>query len=97
MHATIAGLSSGVATAAIAYSVKTAGVLETCSVGDAVVDPRELGTAEVVERLWAVWEARVRHREVLARERSGMERRTAEQMTRIVAACGLGAPDPAMR
>lgn len=94
MHATIAGLSSGVPTAAVAYSVKTAGVFETCSVGDAVVDPRELDTAGVVERLWAVWEARARHRETLGRERAGMERRTAEQMDRIVEACGVRARDP---
>lgn len=89
MHATIAGLSSGVPTAAIAYSVKTAGVFETCSVGDAVVDPRELGTDEVVEGLWGIWQDRERHRSILSREAPGMAVRTADQMDRIFAACGF--------
>ena len=43
MHACIAGLSSGVPTAAIAYSLKTQGVFESCGVGDAVCDPRVRG------------------------------------------------------
>ena len=58
MHATIAGLSTGVPTAAIAYSLKTAGVFETCDQGDHVADPRELGTDAMVERLWASFSAR---------------------------------------
>lgn len=91
MHATIAGLSSGVPTASISYSDKTLGVFETCSVGDAVIDPREHETADVVERLWDVWKDRERHRDVLSREAPGMARRAADQMDRIVAAC-LPAP-----
>lgn len=87
MHATIAGLSSGVPTASISYSDKTLGVFETCSVGDAVIDPREHETADVVERLWDVWKDRERHRNVLSREAPGMARRAADQMDRIVAAC----------
>ena len=87
MHATIAGLSSAVPTAAIAYSLKTAGVFETCSVGDAVVDPRELGTEAAVERLWEVWQDRERHRAILSREQPSMQARTADQMDRIFAAC----------
>jgi len=58
MHACIAGLSTGVPTAAIAYSVKTQGVFETCGVGDCVVDPRRFDTAAVVGGLVAVWSAR---------------------------------------
>ena len=58
MHATIAGLSTGVPTAAIAYSLKTAGVFETCDQGDHVADPRELNTDAMVERLWASFSAR---------------------------------------
>jgi len=62
MHATIAALSSGVPTAAIAYSGKTLGVFETCGQGEHVADPRELGTDEVVERVWSSWLARDRAR-----------------------------------
>jgi len=50
MHACIAGLSSGVPTAAIAYSAKTQGVFETVGQGDAVVDPRELEPGAAVAR-----------------------------------------------
>jgi polysaccharide pyruvyl transferase WcaK-like protein len=50
MHATIAGLSSGVPTASIAYSMKTRGVFESCGVADQVIDPRHKDTEEVIER-----------------------------------------------
>lgn len=51
MHATIAGLSSGVPTAAVAYSVKTSGVFETCGLGGEVVEARTTTTDEAVARL----------------------------------------------
>lgn len=94
MHATIAGLSSGVPTGSISYSDKTLGVFETCSVGDAVIDPREHETADVVERLWVVWKDRERHRQVLSSEAPGMARRAADQMDRIVAACLPASMEP---
>jgi colanic acid/amylovoran biosynthesis protein len=65
MHATIAALSSGVPSAAVAYSNKTAGVFETCRQGDHVADPREFGTSEMLERLWWSWERRAEARRVL--------------------------------
>jgi polysaccharide pyruvyl transferase WcaK-like protein len=52
MHAAIAALSTSVPAAAIAYSMKTAGVFETCDQGNEVIDPRVMATDEVVERLW---------------------------------------------
>jgi polysaccharide pyruvyl transferase WcaK-like protein len=55
MHATIAGLSTGIATAAIAYSIKTRRVFKTCGLEQQVIDPRELETQEVVEGLWQCW------------------------------------------
>lgn len=55
MHATIAGLSTGVATAAIAYSLKTRGVFKTCGQELQVIDPRELETQAVVDGLWQCW------------------------------------------
>lgn len=66
MHSTIAGLSSGVPTATIAYSDKARGVFESCGQGEAVVDPREIGTEEVVERLHALYQARLAAKESLA-------------------------------
>lgn len=66
MHSTIAGLSSGVSTAAISYSPKTMGVFESCGQGEAVADPRIMETDEVVDHLWNSWENRDRFRSILA-------------------------------
>jgi polysaccharide pyruvyl transferase WcaK-like protein len=55
MHSTIAGLSTGVPTAAIAYSDKTLGVFEVCGLGGHVADPRHLDTEGVVEALGDSW------------------------------------------
>jgi polysaccharide pyruvyl transferase WcaK-like protein len=52
MHSTIAALSSGIPTAAIAYSDKTLGVFTTCSQGSQVFDPRALETDAVIEGVW---------------------------------------------
>jgi polysaccharide pyruvyl transferase WcaK-like protein len=52
MHSTIAALSSGIPTAAIAYSDKTLGVFTTCSQGSQVFDPRTLETDAVIEGVW---------------------------------------------
>lgn len=49
MHSTIAGLSSGVPTAAISYSDKTKGVFETCGQETQVMDPRAM-TADEIKR-----------------------------------------------
>lgn len=81
MHSTIAGLSCGVPTAAVAYSVKTRGVFDTCGQGEHVTDPRELGSDECVESLWQSWcsrdlaRARLRQRlpDVLARAELQMD------------------------
>lgn len=51
MHSTIAGLSSGVPTAAISYSDKTRGVFETCGQGTQVMDPRVMTADEIVKGL----------------------------------------------
>jgi colanic acid/amylovoran biosynthesis protein len=51
MHSTIAGLSMGVPTAAIAYSDKTRGVFASCGAEDQVIDPRVLDTEEAAQRL----------------------------------------------
>lgn len=51
MHATIAGLSSGVPTATVVYSDKAEGVFACCDQQDQVVDPRRLTTDDAVEHL----------------------------------------------
>ena len=87
MHATIAGLSTGVPTAAIAYSLKTAGVFETCGQGDHVADPRELSTDAVIECLWKSWNSRVETRESLATGLVPVLEQANRQMDQIAAAC----------
>ena len=84
MHSTIAGLSSGVPTAAIAYSDKTRGVFESCGVGDQVIDPRRLQTEEVAERLMEAFECRVETQQVLSTTIEGVKARAALQFRRTI-------------
>jgi polysaccharide pyruvyl transferase WcaK-like protein len=79
MHSTIAALSSGVPTAAIAYSDKTRGVFESCGMEDHVIDPRQLETRNVVERLIESFEIRMQTKQVLSTTISGVKARAAEQ------------------
>ena len=58
MHSTIAALSSNVVAAALAYSMKTYGVFESCDMAAAVVDGRSASTDEAVEQLWQLWLSR---------------------------------------
>lgn len=58
MHSTVAGLSSGVPTAAIAYSKKTLGVFETCGQGDRVTDPRHVAGEDCVADVLRAWRER---------------------------------------
>lgn len=85
MHSTIAGLSSLVPTTAVAYSDKTRGVFETCEVGDQVIDPRELGTGEVIERLKACWQQRSQTATTLIESIPKVKARAAEQFADVVA------------
>ena len=55
MHSTIAGLSSYVPTAAIAYSKKTLGVFEACGQGACVTDPRYQDATLCTQDLWHSW------------------------------------------
>lgn len=58
MHSTIASLSTGVPTAAIAYSIKTRRVFKTCNQEQQVIDPRKFGTQDVIDGLWQCWQQR---------------------------------------
>lgn len=55
MHSAIAGLSSEIPTAAIAYSKKTLGVFEVCGQGSCVTDPRHVSAEQCVKDVWNVW------------------------------------------
>lgn len=88
MHSTIAGLSSGVPTAAIAYSPKTLGVFETCAQGDHVADPRSLDTAEVVAGTLRSFESREHARRSLAEHLPAVIEAASDQMDAIAELCG---------
>jgi len=92
MHATIAGLSSGVPTAAIAYSVKTAGVFETCDQEAHVADPRSSETADIRDQLWASWCDRAAIRAALAVPAGRNRQRAQRQISTILAPAVLATP-----
>lgn len=83
MHSTIAALSSGVPTATVSYSDKARGVFESCGQGEHVIDPRELGTGEVVERLKASFESRAAAKASLAEHLPAVKSTADEQMDAI--------------
>lgn len=83
MHSTIAALSSGVPVATVSYSDKAMGVFETCGQGEHVIDPRELGTADVVERLKGSFESRPNAKASLAEHLPAVKARAAEQMDAV--------------
>jgi colanic acid/amylovoran biosynthesis protein WcaK/AmsJ len=65
MHSTVAALSSGVPTAALAYSMKTRGVFETCGQGAEVIDARSTSNDECVYRLQDAWHRRASVRKAI--------------------------------
>ena len=88
MHSTIAGLSSGVPTLALAYSMKTQGVFETCGQGEEVVDLRNRGNLEFIERIKTSWRDRDTTRRALADAMPGVRAQAVRQMDAIAAAIG---------
>lgn len=87
MHSTIAGLSTGVPTAAIAYSIKTQGVFETCGQGEHVMDPRQRTTDEMVNALFISFQQRELTRPVLAEHLPSVKQQAEHQMDQIIATC----------
>jgi polysaccharide pyruvyl transferase WcaK-like protein len=89
MHSTIAALSTGVPACALAYSLKTRGVFETCGVGEAVADMRFQSADEVVEQVLWTWQ----NRDSLARKIAGklpeVVARSCEQLDEMVGALQL--------
>jgi polysaccharide pyruvyl transferase WcaK-like protein len=84
MHSTIAALSSGVATAALAYSLKTRGVFATCGMADAVVDLRASAAPEVLARLQQLWKQRQRGAATLAARLPRVRETASRQLDEIV-------------
>ena len=58
MHPTIAGLSSGIPTLNLAYSIKAKGVFETVLQGHSLADLRNLNDAEVLAAMFAHFNSR---------------------------------------
>ena len=84
MHSTIAALSSGVATAALAYSLKTRGVFATCGMAGSVVDLRESTAADAVTRLQQLWHRRQETAAKLAERLPAVRARASQQLDEIV-------------
>ena len=89
MHSTIAALSMGVPACALAYSLKTRGVFETCGVGDAVADLRYLSADEAVEQALQTWQKRERLATRISGRLPGVMARSREQLDEIVGALSL--------
>lgn len=87
MHATIAGLSSGVPTATVSYSYKAQGVFETCGQGDRVADPRQLDTEETIAHVLESWRCRNESRASLAQHLPGVIEIAKAQLDAIATAC----------
>jgi colanic acid/amylovoran biosynthesis protein len=85
MHATIAGLSSGVPTASIVYSDKAQGVFATCGQDDQVIDPRHHTTESALEHLQKCFVRRQQVRESLAIGIQSVRERWRVQMDEIAA------------
>lgn len=85
MHSTIASLSTGVATTAIAYSIKTRRVFKTCGQELQVIDPREMNTQDVVDGLWQCWLQRDSVKTALQQQLPGILAAAKQQMDMICA------------
>jgi polysaccharide pyruvyl transferase WcaK-like protein len=84
MHATIAALSSGVPAAALAYSIKTKGVFDSCGMADSVVDAREVGSDDAVELLLSSAMRRDSTRDSLRVDVAPVVRRASRQFDEIL-------------
>ena len=83
MHSTIAALSSGVPTMALAYSMKTRGVFDSCNQGNEVIDLRADGERQVCDRILDGWRRRHTTRESLAASLPAVLDRARWQMDAI--------------
>lgn len=84
MHSAIAALSSGVPTCAIAYSMKTRGVFDTCGQGEEVIDARRTDEEESVRLIQDAWTRRDVVRKSLRAELEPILHRSREQLADVV-------------
>lgn len=87
MHSTIAALSSGVPSAAIAYSDKTRGVFASCGQQAQVFDPRALDTADLVDCVFHAFQQRKNLRQPLLRQLPTVLAEARGQMDAIAESC----------
>jgi colanic acid/amylovoran biosynthesis protein len=85
MHSTIAAISQGIPACALAYSLKTKGVFDSCGIGDAVADLRQLSTDAAAEKVLWAWSQRARFADILARSTPKVIERSELQMDEIIA------------
>ena len=85
MHSTIAALSSGVATCALAYSLKTRGVFESCDAAEAVADLRHLSTESALGQAMATFNDRARLADKINAALPGVRARGSQQLDEIAA------------
>jgi len=84
MHSTIAGLGSGVPTAAVSYSLKTAGVFASCDQRHQVFELRHQSTDEILAGLKASFLRRKRDRLLLAEKISDVTRMARWELDQIL-------------
>lgn len=83
MHATIAALSTCTPVANMAYSDKALGVFEACGAAKEVFDLRALDTQEMIDALFASFQARQSQERVLRGQMPFVKRRWTYQMDAI--------------
>jgi colanic acid/amylovoran biosynthesis protein len=84
MHSTVAALSSGVPTAALAYSMKTRGVFETCGQGAEVIDARSTSDDECVYRVQDAWHRRASVRKAVRARVDTVRERASRQLAEMI-------------
>ena len=80
LHATIAGLSSGVPTATLAYSMKAQGIFDDFASGDHCADMRFLNSVTAVNQVLKSYLNRDAHKSILQHARYIMLQRWVQQV-----------------
>jgi polysaccharide pyruvyl transferase WcaK-like protein len=85
MHATIAALSTGVPTTALAYSAKFRGVFDLCGSQEQVIDLRTGSLEDCLKRALSGYDQRQTQKAILAERLPALKEDCANQMRRILA------------
>ena len=85
MHATIAALSTGVPTTALAYSAKFRGVFDLCGSQEQVIDLRTESLEDCLNRALSGYDQRQIQKTILAEQLPALKEGCANQMRRILA------------